>query len=139
MHPSHPSIHPFLRVNHPSRRVNEFSNEEIHPKKGWTRSPLRVNHPSWRVLHPFEGWITLLKGEWTRRVNKIRVNEEWSTLPKGELEKGVSEKGEWRVKHLSEGCIGQYININSWIVQSCLILLDIAGSCWILLNLLELA
>ena len=32
-----------------------------------------------------------------KRVNKIRVNEGWMTLLKGESKKGESVKGEWRV------------------------------------------
>ena len=85
--PYSPFHSPFLRVNHPSRRVNGSLKRRFTLQKGWTHSPLRVNHPSVRVNPPPKGWIILLKGEWSIRVNWKRVNEGWITLFKGEWKK----------------------------------------------------
>ena len=96
--PYSPFHSPFLRVNHPSRRVNGSLKRRFTLQKGWTHSPLRVNHPSVRVNHPPNGWITLLKGEWSIRVNWKRVNEGWITLFKGEWKKIKVRNQKWILK-----------------------------------------
>ena len=50
-----------------------------------------------------------MKGEQSEaplfKSERIRVNEGWFTLIKGEGNKGESNKGEWRMNHPNEGWI----------------------------------
>ena len=83
----------YARAYSPFWRVNEHTHELIHPSEGWTYPPLRVKHPSWKVNEGWKGWKgwSILKGE------RIRVNEGFFTLMKGERNKDESNKGERRV------------------------------------------
>ena len=85
--PYSPFHSPFLRVNHPSRRVNGSLKRRVTLQKGWTHSPLRINHASVRVNPPPKGCITLLKDECLIRMNWKRVNYGRITLFKGEWKK----------------------------------------------------